>query len=214
MASTRRSALLLLSCFILLVSTVPLRSAENDLAGKVTRLAQSAVAMQDAVPRVLKQGSEIRVGDVISTGPGTRLEFELLDGSTISLGERTIFVVSEYVDRPDEENIALRLLEGSFKAATGALAKDKPEAVTVETELGSIGIRGTTFWGGKLDGVLEVAMLEGKGIFVETRGGRVELTEAGQGTRLTAADTAPSPVTDWPAEKVARALATVNFDTP
>lgn len=184
----------------------------DDVAGKVLRIQKSAFAMQDAVPRPLAAGSEIQIGDVISTGKDARLEFELLDGSVVRLGERTIFIVTDYVDRRDEENIALRLLEGAFQAQTGAIGKRKPEAVRVNTPTGSIGIRGTVFWGGPLDGDFEVALIDGAGLYVETRAGRVELTEVGQGTTIDGTDVAPTAAVAWPAEKIARAVATITFD--
>ena len=46
---------------------------------------------------------------------------------------------------------------------------------------------------------------------VSNRAGSVELTKPGEGTDLTGPDAPPEPVTLWPKEKVARALATVTF---
>jgi len=198
--------------FLILMMAIPAaRAADGDVAGRVLRLKNTAMAMQDAVPRPLKVGSEILVGDVISTGKGTRLEFTLKDGSVMTLGERTVFVVSEFVQDPAKENIALRLLSGAFKASSGKVAAANPDAMTVATNTGTIGIRGTTVWGGTLDTEFEVALLDGKSVTVTTRGGRVELTAPGQGTLVPSEDAAPSAPVIWAQPKVTRALATVDF---
>ena len=81
----------------------------------------------------------------------------------------------------------------------------------VQTDTATIGIRGTTFWGGSLDGEFEVALLDGKGVYVETKAGRVDLTVKGDGTLIRDADTAPTPPSAWPQNKVDQALATVDF---
>ncbi|MEQ8227930.1 MAG: FecR family protein [Rhodospirillales bacterium] len=202
---------LALSALILVGIKSTAEAAEGDVAGKVLRLQNAAMAMQDALPRPLKVGSEILVGDVISTGKGTRLEFKLNDGLVMTLGERTVFVVSEFVQTPAQENIALRLLSGAFKASSGAVSAANPDAMTVATNTGTIGIRGTTVWGGTLDSQFEVALLDGKSITVTTRGGQVELTAAGQGTRVPSEDSAPTAPVVWGQAKISRALATVDF---
>ena len=207
----RHGILALLISMLAAFSAVNAHAGDGDVAGQVLRLQNSAMAMQDAVPRPLKVGSEILVGDVISTGKATRIEFSLNDGSKMTLGERTVFVVSEFVQKPSEENIALRLLSGAFKASSGAVAKANPDAMTVATNTGTIGIRGTTVWGGTLDTAFEVALLDGKSVTVTTRGGRVELSSVGQGTKVPSEDAAPAAPVTWEQSKITRALATVDF---
>lgn len=191
----------------------PLESATDPVsvkAGKVVRVQNQAVAMRDAIPRPLKVGSLIDVGDVISTGPDARLEFTLNDGSVMTLGERTIFVVTDFVAEGRDENVALRLLQGAFRATTGAISKRNQTAFKVETENASIGIRGTTFWGGEIDGSFGVAVLEGRGVTVITDQGAVDVG-TGEGTQFTSRAEAPSRVVVWAQEKIDRAVATVTF---
>ena len=56
-----------------------------------------------------------------------------------------------------------------------------------------------------------MTLLDGKGIYVETKSGRVELTTPGEGTSVRSAHDAPSPPKAWPKAKVDRAVATVTF---
>ena len=96
-------------------------AAAEDVAGTVTRLRGSAVAMQDAVPRVLKVGDKVQRGDVISTGSGARLEMTMLDDAVMTLGEKTMFVVIDYIAVGAEPYAAMRLLQGAFRATSGKM---------------------------------------------------------------------------------------------
>ncbi len=198
---------------LLVLALVPatLSGADDDPAGKVTRVQGAAMAMQNALPRPLKVGDTILAGDVLSTGQGARLEVTMVDETVLKLGEKAVLVVSEYV-MDANPNAALRLLQGAFSATTGKITQLADASFLVNTEVATIGVRGTTFWGGMLDDEYQVAMLDGKGVYVETRAGRVELTEAGQGTRIADIGSTPSDPVKWPLEKVDRALATVSFD--
>jgi len=186
-------------------------AGDEDVVGKVVRLQGAAVAMQDALPRPLKAGDDVLAGDVISTGKGARLEMKMVDDAVLTLGAKTIFVVLEYLARGAEPNAALRLLEGAFSAASGKMMQQASASFRVETETATIGVRGTTFWGGRLDGVFEIVLLAGKGITVENRAGRVVLDAVGEGTAVRDAGTAPTAPRNWGAAKVERAKATVAF---
>lgn len=203
-------ALALLLC-ILAVVAGPVRAQDDRVNGVVTRLQGNAVAMQDAIPRPLKVGDTIFNGDVISTGKGARLEMRMIDDGVITLGERTVFVVIDYILDGVAPIGTVRLLQGAFKAVSGELVKMANASFVVETELATIGIRGTTFWGGTLDDTFDVALLEGTSLTVETKAGRVEITTPGEGTSVSAADAPPSPPKAWPKAKIDRAVATVTF---
>ena len=197
---------------LLLIAPVPASdAADEDVAGAVVRLQGSAVAMQDALPRPLKVGDKVLRGDVISTGRNSRLEMKMLDDAVMTLGERSAFVVIDYVTKGAEPNAAVRILEGAFSAASGEIMKVAGARFTVETQTATIGIRGTTFWGGAIDGSFGVALLDGKSIVVENKAGRVVIDKVGEGTAIRAADQAPSKPSAWSADKVARAKATVAF---
>jgi hypothetical protein len=191
---------------------VSLANTDDTVIGKVARLQSSAVAMQNAFPRTLEVGSEIMLGDVISTSNNARLLIELSDGGEITLGESTIFVVFEYVMSLDGNNAVMRLLQGAFLATTGKLMESANASFIIDTEQATIGIRGTTVWGGPLDHALEVLMLDGKGVYVETSQGRVELTNPGHGTSIASEADVPSPAKTWGQAKAARAITTVSFD--
>ena len=212
MTSILRLPVVSILAALVIFTAVPAQAQEEEVAGEVLRLQVAAVAMQDAFPRPLKTGDKILRGDVISTGRGARIEIRMIDDAVMTLGERTVFVVIDYIVTGEEPNAAVRLLEGAFKVVSGDLTKMADASFVVETPVATIGIRGTTFWGGSLDGVFEVALLDGKGIYVETKSGRVNLTTVGQGTAIRSADAAPTTPMTWGAGKIERAVTTVTFE--
>ena len=87
-------------------------SVDDEVVGKVTEIMGSAVALQDAMPRALKVDAPIHLGDVLSTGRGSRLHLKMIDDAEFSLGERSTFTVQEYFLKNDgkEGNGVIRLL--------------------------------------------------------------------------------------------------------
>lgn len=184
----------------------------DSVVGTVTRLQKSAVAMQDAFPRILTEGDPILLGDVISTSVGARLQLTMMDGGELTLGESTIFVVLEYIMGQNSGNAVMRLLEGAFVATSGSIMKQADAGFVIETDVATIGIRGTTVWGGSINDAFSVLMLEGKGVFVRTDAGQVELTEAGAGTTIVDKSTSPTQPKAWGEVKISLAKSTVAFD--
>lgn len=180
---------------------------DDEQVGAVTGINGPAFAMQDAAPRVLKKGAGIFLGDVLSTGKGARLEIRMIDDAVFTLGERSLFVVQEYFLNQDKGNAAIRLMTGAIKVVTGKIAQLNTRPFELRTEVATIGVRGTTFWGGELDGVHQFALLEGRAITIENRAGRIEITKVGDGAKVDGAAIAPSPPRTWSREKLNRAAA-------
>ncbi|MGB0681800.1 MAG: FecR family protein [Magnetovibrionaceae bacterium] len=188
----------------------PARADGTEIVGTVSKLTGNAVAMQNAIPRPLAKGQVIQEGDVLSTGPGSKIEVAMIDGGVLQLGEGAIFIVMEYVYGATKENKAImRLMEGAFAVTSGKIKELASNEVRVETEFATIGIRGTTVWGGVLSDTFEVALIEGTAVDVTTRAGTVLLDKVGTGTALPSLDEAPESPVDWGPEKIAQATATV-----
>lgn len=199
---------------LIVVFALPSAAQQNnaDVVAKVLRIQNAAVAMQDALPRPLDVGSEVQLGDIISTGKDTRLELEFTDGTIVRLGERAHFTVVEYVLDQNGGNAVMRMLQGAFQVTSGKMMQLADSSMTIETQTATIGIRGTTFWGGELDNGFEVALLSGKGVDVKTSVGTVSLTEPGTGTRAASSNVFPSEPLPWGQVKMKSAIDTVTFD--
>ncbi len=198
----------------LVAVVLPVNAQQNneDVVAKVVRIQEAAVAIQDAFPRQLEVGAEVQLGDVISTGKNARLTMEFTDGTSLTLGERAHFSVVEYVIGQNGGNAVFRMLQGAFQMTSGSMMQLADSTMSVETETATIGIRGTTFWGGTLDSAFEVFLIDGKGVDVTTKVGSVALTEAGDGTSAPAENAFPSEPISWPQGKVDRAVATITYD--
>lgn len=184
----------------------------EDVVAKVVRIQNAAVAMQDAFPRPLDVGSDVQLGDIISTGKETRLELEFTDGTIVRLGERAQFTVVDYVLEQNGGNAVMRMLQGAFQVTSGKMMQLADASMTIQTETATIGIRGTTFWGGILENGFEVALISGKGVDVSTKIGTVALTEPGTGTRAANDNVFPSEPLPWGQQKLQSAIDTVSFD--
>lgn len=180
-------------------------AAEAEPVGTATRL--SGQAWADTHP--LTAGSTIDTGSELATGPASLLEVSFVDGSRLTLGEHARMTVDSFVYDPGNSrgNALLRLREGAFLMVTGGIGKLPERPLKVATPVATIGIRGTTFWGGSLENPLDVLVLDGA-VIVTSGGGRVEV-DAGQGTGVPSADTAPTPAMPWRPAKVQRALDSV-----
>lgn len=185
-----------------------------EFAGTVTRLRGEATAANDVQQRALALNAEVFVSDKISTGANARLEIRFHDGSVVTLGQQTVFSIREYHHNAGEENVhaVLELIDGAFRSVTSKVFKAHPKNVfEVQTAIAVIGARGTDFWGGHDKGFLEITLLDGTGIYVENKNGRVEITTPGQGTDVKAGEAPTNPKT-WAAPRLERALKTVSWN--
>jgi hypothetical protein len=92
-----------------------------------------------------------------------------------------------------------------------ALLRGELIGYEVRTAVATIGVRGTDFWGGYglTENGLDVLMLEGKGVYVQTEAGTVELDKAGLGTTVVAGGAPSASKGLGRRQKVQRAVATI-----
>jgi hypothetical protein len=142
-----RRPLLILLFAALCTASPPALTQDREPPGTVSRVQGSALAVRSAVPRILSPGDAIGIGDILSTGPDSRLEILLADGTVFALGAEAAFVVVDFTfGRAGENNRVLRVLEGAFLATTAAMVGPVAEnEFRVETTVATIGIRGTSF---------------------------------------------------------------------
>jgi hypothetical protein len=92
-------------------------------------------------------GTQLRVGDTLSTGPDGSLGAVFRDNSSVSLGPDSRLVVRNFEFSPHEGKFALliRISRGSLAYLSGLIGKLSPESARFETPTATIGIRGTRF---------------------------------------------------------------------
>jgi hypothetical protein len=96
----------------------------------------------------LAPGMELRGGDEVRTGAGSRVYLKLAEGSLVKLGENASLRILELSpDRGGFFKAALNVLEGAFRFTTDALAKERRRDVSIRVATVTAGIRGTDLWG-------------------------------------------------------------------
>lgn len=180
-------------------------SGERPQAGTVIRAQGEVRAAHGGQGRPLASGDTVYLEDTLLTGPQARVAVRLRDGSDLTLGGDGALTLDGLIVAPDGgPGDGFSVLAGAFRL----IAAPTPGA-EVRTPIATIGIRGTDFWGGSLDGALDVLTLEGR-VAVTTAGGGVVLG-AGQGTVIARPGATPGPAAAWPDAKVRRALDSVAF---
>ncbi|BBD08403.1 FecR family protein [Desulfovibrio ferrophilus] len=213
--SVRKLILELLTLPLLAVTSMPDRALALEPAGTVTRIQGAAFVQGQERQRVLSLEASVFEGDVINTGPRARVELVMVDGTVLVLSNSTDFRIEGYEYTPNNSTgrALFKLASGAFRAVTGELTKVARPDFMIQTPLANIGIRGTDFWGGFLNGtVLDVLLISGREVRIENKSGFTTLTEPGQGVTILGPFRAPLPPKFWPKKKVDRALATIDFD--
>jgi hypothetical protein len=184
--------------------------AEPVTVGAVDKVQETAEAIQGGAARGLAEAGPVFFRDKLVTGPASRLEAKLDDGTVLTLGEKGKLTVDQFVYHPGEtgNKLALEVTKGAFLFVGGKIEGPTGGNVSIKTPVGTLGVRGTTVWGGPIDGGFGILVLKGE-VWVKTPRGEVDLKE-GSGTMIYGqkAPTAPAP---WPDDRAKRAVATISF---
>jgi hypothetical protein len=184
----------------------------QEAIGAISRIQGEASGTRGNATRPLSLHASVFLDEAVSTGEAARLEVTFADNTRVTLGENAKLTLGTYVFNPaaGRGTINFRVV-GAFRFLSGQLSKLANSDVNVITPIANIGIRGTEFWGGPIDGQsLGVFLVEGA-VRVSNAAGEQILNTPGQGTNIATSDAAPGPVTFWPPDKISRAIATVAF---
>lgn len=189
-------------------SAGPLQAQDQPTVGAVDAVQGAAEAVSAGRTRDLANTDPVLFGDRLRTGADSRLAVHLDDDTKLTLGEKAGLTIDRFVYNPDKGAgaLALKVARGAFLFVGGKVEAAKGARVTITTASATLGVRGTTVWGGPLDGRFGVFVAEGR-VTVRSRRGTVTLTR-GQGT-LVDSQGRPSRVTTWAQPRIDRAFATV-----
>jgi ferric-dicitrate binding protein FerR (iron transport regulator) len=146
----------------------------GEPAARVVTVEGEAVALRAGQVLPLAPGAEIHARDHLSTAPGAKLKARFDDGTTVVLAGAS----AAAVDIRHGDTLALRLTDGAILVEAGRVGD-----LRLRIPVAVVGVRGTRFWAGPVDGRFGVLLLDG-GIWVENRSGRVELDIGGTGVFL------------------------------
>jgi hemolysin type calcium-binding protein/FecR-like protein len=121
--------------------------ADAEPIGKVETVDGTVTAQRaDGTEVALQKGDPVFQGDVLETSADGAVGIVFVDDSTFSLAEDARMTLDEMVYDPGTQEGAFKatLVQGVFSFISGQISKTDPEAMTIETPLAVIGIRGTT----------------------------------------------------------------------
>ena len=132
----------LVAALAALVCVLPLGAQSLDNSAKVVALAGQVSWLQDSYPRALSVGDMIPAGRIIVTGPDSYAKFQVSDGSTFEVFEK-----SQVTFRANRLNL-INLLDvwiGKVKVHIEHLMNGAPNPNKVYSPTAVISVRGTTF---------------------------------------------------------------------
>ncbi|MCF2858025.1 FecR family protein [Pseudoalteromonas sp. SMS1] len=198
--------LILLSC--LMCFSVSAEQVAQTILAK-----HHVVANTQDTSRALKRKSKIFHQDFITTGKLARAQFRFQEGTILTLGADTRFLVADfsYTHAQNTSSASFEFIQGAFRVVTGEITKVARPNFKIKTPLGSIGIRGTDFWGGHLYDTesIEVILLDSEHpLTIENQFGKVVISEPGTGSTLRKGKPPTQPV-KWSKQKLQDAVKTI-----
>jgi len=150
---------------LLLVATallIPIHSALAQVAATIEGVQMPAWVERGGRRLPIIPGMELRAGDQLITGAGSRALVKLADGSLVKLGENGQLGFQELSPAADVFKAALSVLEGAFRFTTDLVAKSRKREVSIRAAQVTAGIRGTDLWGRSRAGNEIVCLIEGE----------------------------------------------------
>ncbi len=98
-------------------------------------------------PRTLGKGLALKEGDRLTTSDSSTAIVRLQDGTRMTVRPNSDMVLQQYrfKENAADNTMVLELLRGGFRALTGLISKNAPNAARIKTNTATIGIRGTDF---------------------------------------------------------------------
>ena len=124
-----------------------LAHADEPPIGYVKTVKGTATITTNTVRVNAKPGTPLYLGSLLRTEVQSSLGVTFADDTVMSFGPNTEITVDDYLYAPEQGKFKLiaNLIKGSLNYVSGLIAKLQPEAVSVKTPTGIIGVRGTQF---------------------------------------------------------------------
>ena len=132
----------------LVIATILLLTSQTNFAavGKVTEQTGPTEIVRNKNSISAKVGSGVEMNDTIVTAKAkAKLTFE--DNTTVNITEQSKLVVDDFVYDPKKGSgkLAMKVVMGTARYASGQIAKTNPQQVAVSTPTATVAVRGTDF---------------------------------------------------------------------
>lgn len=142
---------------------------ENIVARLAFAKGELSATSVDGTERVVHLGGSIYEGDTLLTGDDAFAVLAFHDESRITLQANTQFQIERHAyteQKSDQTGALMHLFQGGIRAVSGLISKVRPASYKVETPVGTISTRGTSF-----DVLCQGERKNSADCFVETRSG-------------------------------------------
>jgi hypothetical protein len=192
---------------VLLVSLGAAHAAGDAAVGKVSDVDGTTEIVSAGASAAGAKGAAVRMNDELLTGADGRLQVTFRDNTVLTLSENARVVIDRYVYDPEQGvgDVLLTTTQGAFRFATGKMKSLTEKTITVETPVAQVGVRGTEFWGGPVDGEYSVLLLAGE-VNVRNQAGTVVLNKPGFATMIRSRLVAPVLPSLWSPDRIQSAL--------
>ncbi len=121
--------------------------ADQPVIGYVKNVKGDALVINGSQQVKAEVGTPVATGSKLKTGSNASMGVTFKDNTVMSFGPNTELTVDEYLYAPNSGKLKLgaTMARGTLAYLSGAIAKIKPDAVSVKTPTGTIGVRGTHF---------------------------------------------------------------------
>ena len=166
----------------------------------VSAVSGEASALRGGQAVLLGQGSSLEAGDILVTGDGATLTVRFNDDSVIELKELTRVQVKDFLFEPQEQSFTLHIMEGVLRSVSGKIVEQNPEAFSITSPLGVVGIRGTEtqhIISPKFEVHSVLFLGAGHTVFIRTADGRIVIiSESLKGVIISLGDETPLQLFD------------------
>ncbi|MGE4219317.1 MAG: hypothetical protein AB7G39_07695 [Alphaproteobacteria bacterium] len=182
----KRIGTILFACAAVLLSATA-AWAQAEPAGTILRLrGDVTIVGVEGAARLAGPNAVLFVGDRILTGRATRLEFELLDGAVLALGDDSDLTVDRMAFDPriGTGALGMTLNHGVFRFVSGGLGLLRAGTpAALRTPVGTIKLSRTDIWGEQAGERLQARLLDG-GFALDTPFGRIEALDPYSGVQV------------------------------
>lgn len=135
------------TAFALVAWTGTAAAQDKAPVGYVKNVKGSATVTTDGQVVQAQPGTPLHQGSSLKTDAQSSMGVIFKDNTMMSFGPSTVLTVDEYLYEPGQDQLKLgvRMGKGTLNYVSGVIAKLRPEAVTIKTPTGLIGVRGTQF---------------------------------------------------------------------
>jgi hypothetical protein len=192
---------------VLLASLGAAHAAGDAAVGKVSDVDGTTEIVSAGASAAGAKGAAVRMNDELLTGADGHLQVTFRDNTVLTLSENARVVIDRYVYDPEQGvgDVLLTTTQGAFRFATGKMKELTEKTITVETPVAQVGVRGTEFWGGPVDGEYSVLLLAGE-VNVRNQAGTVVLNKPGFATMIRSRLVAPVLPSLWSPDRIQSAL--------